>query len=217
MDSPVHREKLFLGFAVLFGGLALLLQVGLTVSARNTALQLEEDLAFQSRAPFESMFEGFVDRQHVSDLLIQAIITVESRGKADAVGSKGERGLMQIMPLTWRETTKKMYGEAQSFDLAFDPLVNQRVGRVYLNQLQGYLSKNREKWKAGERLLLLACYNAGPQKVRKAGFQLEGLPAQTRSYIKKVSGIHDELLEEFARPAERRMVLQPDPLQSSDS
>ena len=211
MDPRVHKEKLFLCFALLFGGLALLLQVGLTASARNTALQLEEDLVFQSRLPFESMFEGFVDRQHVSDLLIQAIITVESRGDANAVGTKGERGLMQIMPETWRETTVKMFGEALPFDQAFDPVMNQRVGRAYLNRLQRYLSRNRQEWGASERFLILACYNAGPQKVRSAGFELTTLPQQTQSYIQKVTVIHDDLMEKFARPAERHMVLQPDP------
>jgi soluble lytic murein transglycosylase-like protein len=150
-----------------------------------------------------------VDRQRVSDLLIEAIITVESRGNPQAVGSQGERGLMQIMSATWEETTAKMFGQPLSFDRAFDPVLNQRVGRVYLNYLQSYLEKSRGNWGASERDLLLACYNAGPQKVRRAEFQLHGLPAQTREYIQRVSSLHDELLKEFARPAEQMMVMGP--------
>lgn len=217
IETPAHKEKLLLSFAVLFGGFALLLQVGLTASAKNSTLRLEEDLVLQSALPFQSMFEGFVDRQHVSDLLIEAIITVESLGNPRAVGTQGERGLMQIMSGTWDDTTAKMFGHPLSFDRAFDPVMNQRVGRVYLNYLQTYLEKNRGVWGAGERDLLLACYNAGPQKVRRADFQLYGLPSQTREYIQRVSALHDELLKEFARPAEQMMVLGPLSAPPSDS
>lgn len=217
MENRAHKEKLFFCFAVLLIGFIILFQFGLTVSARNTTLQLEEEVLHQSSAPFQSMFEGFVDRQHVSDLLIEAIITVESDGNPRAVGRQGERGLMQIMRGTWKDTTAKMFGRPLSFDLAFDPVMNQRVGRAYLNYLQYGLKKNRDQWGAGERDLLLGCYNAGPENVRRAGFKLQGLPGQSLEYIQRVSSLHDELLKEFARPAEQMMVMGPPAVPPSGS
>ena len=68
--------------------------------------------------------------QSVADLFIEALIQIESGGDAKAVGSAGERGLMQIKRETWLEMTEKVYGEAMSFDRAFEPDLIRRVGRA---------------------------------------------------------------------------------------
>jgi soluble lytic murein transglycosylase-like protein len=127
-------------------------------------------------------------------LLVKAIIQVESRGDAQAVGKAGERGLMQIKRDTWRETTRAMFGGEVPFDQAFEAELNRKVGRRYLAQLQQRLKQCRDFWKADERALLLASYNAGPQRVARSGFDLQRVPAKTRDYVARVTALHDYYL-----------------------
>lgn len=134
----------------------------------------------------------------VTSLLVESIIQVESAGKSRMVGSKGERGLMQIMSGTWRETTSDLYGRAMSFQRAFEPGLNREVGTAYLARLHEFLQQHRNHWQADERSLLLACYNAGPQRVAQANFNLRRLPASTRDYVSRASALHDLYLKEHA-------------------
>lgn len=135
-----------------------------------------------------------------TELLIDAIIQIESHGHPEMVGGLGERGLMQIRESTWKEVTRKHFGETLSFDRAFDPDLNRQVGRYYLGDLQVYLYKNRGRWRSDLRSLLLACYNAGPERVRKSGFNLENLPKTVQSYASRGSALHDWYLEGDAEP-----------------
>ncbi|HMO52445.1 MAG TPA: lytic transglycosylase domain-containing protein [Kiritimatiellia bacterium] len=134
----------------------------------------------------------------VADLLVDAVIQIESGGKPRQVGSKGERGLMQIMPGTWRETTRNLFGKTVSFERAFEPEMNRRVGTAYLAQLHQFLQEHREAWQADERALLLASYNAGPKRVAAANFNLRRLPASTRDYVERAAALHDLYLKEHA-------------------
>lgn len=141
-----------------------------------------------------------------TDLLIDAVIQIESHGNPEMVGSAGERGLMQIMRTTWAEVTERHFGEALEFDLAFDPEVNRRVGTLYLGDLQVYLYQNRDLWKSDLRSLLLACYNAGPQRVREAGFDLRRLPEVVQSYAARGSALHDWYLGEHSEELRERLM-----------
>lgn len=133
-----------------------------------------------------------------SELLIDAIVEVESAGQPGRVGRAGERGLMQIKKATWQQVTARMFDRPISFEQAFDPHLNRRVGRQYLALMQSYLLTRRDDWKADERALLLACYNAGPGRVLAAGFALDALPASTKDYITRVSALHDLYLSHLA-------------------
>jgi hypothetical protein len=134
----------------------------------------------------------------VAKLLVEAVIQVESGGQPRMVGGKGERGLMQIMKGTWRETTQLVYGRALPFQRAFDPATNRRVGNAYLSRLHAFLLENRAGWRADERSLLLAAYNAGPQRLADADFNVDRLPASTQDYVKRVSALHDVYLGDHA-------------------
>lgn len=139
------------------------------------------------------------DPQHlVTELLIECVIQIESAGNPLTVGSAGERGLMQIMPGTWQETTRYLYGSPLSFRQAFNPALNREVGTAYLARLHQFLVEHRARWRADERSLLLACYNAGPNRVLEAGFDVRRLPASTRDYVKRASTLHDALLQDYA-------------------
>ena len=72
------------------------------------------------------------DVEQNAALLVDAIIQIESNGDAQKVGRHGERGLMQIKSGTWRDMTTRLFGAPISFDQAFDPALNRRVGTAYL-------------------------------------------------------------------------------------
>jgi soluble lytic murein transglycosylase-like protein len=107
-------------------------------------------------------------RDHgVSELLLLAVIAVESAGHSRAVSPKGARGLMQLIP-----ATAKRFGVADSFD----PAQNIGGGAAYLD----WLLRNFGE----DAILALAGYNAGEGAVQ----QHKGVPpyAETRDYVVKV-------------------------------
>ena len=135
------------------------------------------------------------------DLLIESIVQIESAGKPGKVGSKGERGLMQIKRETWQETTRGAFGSPLPFSRAFEPALNRQVGSAYLAYLQAFIQSHRSEWKSDERALLLACYNAGPTAVERAGFDVARIPASTRDYVDRAAALHDHYLREYELPA----------------
>ncbi|MDH3667138.1 MAG: lytic transglycosylase domain-containing protein [Paracoccaceae bacterium] len=103
----------------------------------------------------------------VSELLVVAVIAVESAGRQKAVSPKGARGLMQLIPATARR-----FGVGNSFD----PAQNIGGGAAYLDWL---LNRYR-----GDPILALAGYNAGEGAVDKH----KGVPpySETRDYVVRV-------------------------------
>ena len=106
--------------------------------------------------------------------LIRAVIAAESAGDTSAISHRGAIGLMQLMP----GTAGQMY-----VDDPVDPAQNILGGTRYLRQLANEF--------AGDMVLVLAAYNAGPDAVRK----YRGVPPyeETRQYVKKVLGYYAEL------------------------
>ncbi len=141
---------------------------------------------------------GYIDLWAATDQLIEAIVELESGRNPQCIGLDGERGLMQIMEHTWSDITADLYGRPLHFDMAFQPDLNRKIGRSYLHQLQRYLGQYRDCWQADERSLLLACYNAGPDRVRQAGFTVSRLPESTQRYIERATALHDDFLNEKA-------------------
>ena len=103
----------------------------------------------------------------VSPALVLAVISIESRGKADAVSSAGAVGLMQLIP-----ATADRFGVADSTN-AKD---NIKGGVAYLDWLMKEFSQ--------DPLMVIAAYNAGENAVKANG----GVPpfAETRDYVPKV-------------------------------
>jgi soluble lytic murein transglycosylase-like protein len=135
-----------------------------------------------------------------SALLVDAMIHVESRGDPLAVGAAGERGLMQIMPTTWEETTRRMYRKPVPFGEAFNPDVNRDVGTRYLRDIQGWLSYYSEQWDSDLRSLILASYNAGFTSVAERGFDVNHMPRRVREYVARCSALHDDYMQTVADP-----------------
>ncbi len=149
-----------------------------------------------------------IDSRQVTECLIKAVVLVESGGDPTKVGLAGERGVMQIKRSTWAEVTEKVYGRVLSFDLAFNADMNRRVGKAYFAQLQEFLQKNRKGWRADERSLLLACYNAGPNRVMEAGFDLRNLSESTQSYVERAVALHDNFLSADAARVRAMLMVQ---------
>jgi soluble lytic murein transglycosylase-like protein len=68
---------------------------------------------------------------------IKAHITIESAGNPLAVGSAGERGLMQLKPGALTDS-KKVSHESFTFDDMFDPEKNIISGTAYLKWIEKY-------------------------------------------------------------------------------
>lgn len=181
---------LALAVGLLFQAAILLKNRALNKSPRVSEL-LQERMA-EITAEYHDLWS--VSPDFLGDLLVEAIIEIESGGNPRRVGAAGERGLMQIMPDTWAEMTEKMYGRPLPFNRAFDPELNRQVGRYYLAYLQEFLQANRTRWRADERALLLACYNGGLGRVEQAGFDVRRLPASVQDYVRRGSALHNAIL-----------------------
>jgi len=116
---------------------------------------------------FETQIAAAARAHGVSEVLLLAVITVESAGRVKATSPKGAQGLMQLIPATARR-----FGVADSFD----PAQNIRGGAAYLD----WLLRNFGE----DAILALAGYNAGEGAVERH----EGVPpySETRDYVVKV-------------------------------
>ena len=177
-------------------GAALLLPLGVT-AFRPVPETPRMDRFPIPQAPAQAA-EPALDAEQNAARLVDAIIQIESNGDARMVGRHGERGLMQLKSGTWRDMTTRLFGTPLSFDRAFEPDLNRRVGVAYLAFLQESILPRQAEWKSDERALLLAAYNAGPGRLRRSGFDLDRMPAQTQDYVERASALHDVYLGELA-------------------
>ena len=119
---------------------------------------------------------------------IFAITRQESAFMADARSGVGATGLMQLMPATAKETSKKFGIPLASPQQLIVPDVNIQLGAAYLSQVHGQFN--------GNRVLATAAYNAGPGRVRQwlkdarhLAFDVwvETIPFdETRAYVQNV-------------------------------
>ncbi|MEM7395494.1 MAG: lytic transglycosylase domain-containing protein [Verrucomicrobiota bacterium] len=219
LKESLEREKIIWVCVLFLGAMVLFHQVALAVKTpapepwtgpRLHELELPKagpvaagPSAESAEAPEANPFAVALSGKQITDLLIEAIVQIESAGNPRCVGGKGERGLMQIRQSTWNQVSRDALGQSVSFDCAFNPETNVRVGRAYLGHLQQFLRKRRDQWQADERSLLLACYNAGPNAVRKAGFNIDNLPESVQSYARRGSGLHGFLMKQERIKASR--------------
>ncbi len=130
--------------------------------------------------PFRKNAYDEIIKQHseangIDPRLVKAVMIVESNGNPRAVSNKGAQGLMQIMPDT-----------AQFLELQnpFDPSENIQAGIRYLRWLSELFSGNLE--------LVLAAYNAGPQRVMQHNMAIPPIN-ETIDYVKRVKAYYGRL------------------------
>lgn len=124
------------------------------------------------------------------DALARAVTDIESGGNPYAVGLAGERGLMQIKSGTWRDMTRTLFGGPVDFERAFDPRLNQLVGRTYLQHLGERLAARPERLRDDIVRLIAASYNRGPGAIESAGFATRNLRADARDYVNRVCNLY---------------------------
>ncbi len=130
------------------------------------SLYSESDLR-DIKDEFGTQIAAAAGAHEVSEILLLAVIAVESAGRVWAFSPKGARGLMQLIPATARR-----FGVAD----IFDPAENIRGGAAYLD----WLLRNFGE----DPILALAGYNAGEGAVARH----KGVPpfSETRDYVVKV-------------------------------
>ncbi|MGH6879335.1 lytic transglycosylase domain-containing protein [Hypericibacter sp.] len=127
------------------------------------------------------------------DALILAVIRQESAFDQKATSSAGALGLMQLMPRTAKQISKKLQLPYSDAKLTKDPTYNIKLGRAYLGDLVNGFD--------GSYILAIASYNAGPARVqswmseygdpRDRGVDaidwIETIPfSETRNYVQRV-------------------------------
>lgn len=111
----------------------------------------------QAEKAYQAVLAG--SRKHrIDPLLILAVIEHESRFDANARGSHGEIGLMQIKPKTAEWIAKKSNHPWRGSSSLRDPATNIALGSAYLGML-------RERFE--NRRIYLAAYNAGPTQISR--------------------------------------------------
>lgn len=93
----------------------------------------------------------------VDPALLRALAAVESAGDPRARSRAGAVGLLQLAPETAKEQARALRIEG-TLDLT-DPVLSARLGARYLATLLADF--------AGDEILAVAAYNAGPTKVRR--------------------------------------------------
>ena len=103
----------------------------------------------------------------VEPSLIKAVIKAESDFDQEAVSHKGAQGLMQLMPQT---------ADQMDVESPFNPEENIFGGTRYLSLLLKRFKNNK--------ILALAAYNAGPERVES----YQGVPpiSETKTFVKRV-------------------------------
>ena len=121
----------------------------------------------------------------VDPLFVIAIIDVESRWDIEAVSPTGAKGLMQIVPSTFRlmSTAKRM----------FDPQENVRAGIRYIRRLwdSGFGRRGPES--------ILLAYNQGPGVAVTVYRDGTVIPDEAAFYIPRVMAKYRALLAEQGR------------------
>ncbi len=115
----------------------------------------------------DTRFDGIItdtSKHYALDpMLVKAVIWRESNFDPNAIGSKGEIGLMQLMINSsvkdWTNYTKR---EISDKGVLFNPKLNIEIGTWYL-------SRSRNHWLnySNSNALALATYNAGYSNVKK--------------------------------------------------
>lgn len=141
---------------------------------------------------YQMMIVETAHRHRLDPRLIASVITVETRWDPDAVGSYGEKGLMQILPSTGVWLARQM-GLSQ-YDLS-DPQTSIEMGAYYLSAL---VSEYGNPQKA------LAVYNGGPRAAKSW---------EQNIYMRKVMKVYNSRPE----PVKAPRPVQPDKFRSTIS
>ena len=196
-DPELDRTPWATGFVV-FITLAIVVTWGLgylvtieTLQGNSLVSEYVEISSDLSQVPYLNHIQVYAARNGLDPALVAAIISQESGFRPTAVSPAGARGLMQLMPATWREvrSDSSCRGDhpppACGTGCIFNPEANIRAGTTHFARVLQEFD--------GNIVLAFAAYNAGTAAVRRhagdgSAGGLEDLPpfAETRLYVRKV-------------------------------
>jgi soluble lytic murein transglycosylase-like protein len=138
---------------------------------------------------YKSEFRAAARATGLDEAWLRAIAHAESYFAADAVSSKGAKGVMQLMP--------DVIGDYGVRD-AFSPKQSIAAGAKYMKALEAQYG--------GDRLLTAAAYNAGAGAVAQYG----GVPpyVETQEYVAKVGALYARYRQALGLPP-RTLELKP--------
>jgi len=201
-----RKILLWLGGAMVLGALGLWLEAG---HDNNYDLQR---LAFGARyRQFDPQIRAAAERYGVDPALIKAVIWRESRFHPDMLGTRGERGLMQITEGAAQDWARAEKIETFVVTDLLDPKTNIEAGAWYLSKALRHWSEKDDPVP-----FALAEYNAGRTRVKRwekdsgragGGFGADDLreamdfPA-TKAYIKSIQDRYLDFRQrgEFSSP-----------------
>lgn len=134
---------------------------------------LDANLQTDLTSPYDAYFEEAANTYNVPVALLLAMGQVESGFNPNVVSSAGAIGIMQLMPGT---------AASLGVDDPYDPRQNIMGGAKYVSQL---IDQFQDFPNALE--LVIAGYNAGPQAVVNAGYQVPAYK-ETLNHVQKVMG-----------------------------
>ena len=162
---------------------------------RRTNDTVEEEVY---KLEYSEFVEKYSDEYGVPEPLVFAVIRTESDFNADAVSAAGAMGLMQMMPLTFKDMQSRI-GEEYEDEMLLDPEVSIKYGTYYL----AYLYRYFKNWDNA-----IAAYNAGMGYVSSwlkneeysQDGELTNIPfSETDRYLKRVKSSllqYEEILKE---------------------
>ncbi|MFO8080145.1 MAG: lytic transglycosylase domain-containing protein [Armatimonadota bacterium] len=154
-------------------------QIDAVESWKTWVLDLNSKLTDQQARDIVRWVMHYAQEYDVNHKLIFALIKWESWFNPGCVSHAGAIGLMQLMPGTARGLGVNPRNVQQNID----------GGTRYLAE---QLGKYRDRPNYERVILALACYNAGPNAVKRAGHRVPNI-SETQSYVKKVSKTFYEL------------------------
>jgi hypothetical protein len=132
--------------------------------------------------PYATLINHAAETHHLNPALVAAVVAAESGFNARARSPRGAHGLMQVLPVTWREfgsgqTCAPEIARLTDPPCMDDPAANLETGTVYLRRLVDQFK--------GDLPLALAAYNAGAGTVQEH----DGIPPfpETTRYLRQVA------------------------------
>ncbi|MGB1091955.1 MAG: transglycosylase SLT domain-containing protein, partial [Oceanobacter sp.] len=169
---------------------ALAMEWGWSFQAIMEAIYQQQWNFLDARFPalFQETFVAAANKNSIDSLWATAIARQESAFKPEAMSPVGARGLMQLMPSTARQTSRKHGLPLKNTAQLLDPEVNIALGSAYLGEMLKQFD--------GNRAYASAAYNAGPHRVTQwleerghlpLDAWLETIPyEETRNYVLNV-------------------------------
>ncbi|HEY7841826.1 MAG TPA: transglycosylase SLT domain-containing protein [Gammaproteobacteria bacterium] len=169
-----------------------------------------DDLILRFPVTYEEPLRQYADKRSLDLAWVYALVHAESAFREDARSPAGALGLMQVMPMTGKETASRIGLRAFTPEKLKRADVNVPIGTAYMRQMLDHFR--------GNMVLATAAYNAGPGNVGRwlprsdcvePDVWVERIPiTETRKYVQRIlyySSIYDWRLRRDVQPLRQRM------------